>query len=87
MNPKQKNEIISERTEEDIEIVEGELLDFPDETRIEKRKPTDVKVQGAIGVVATIGTAAIGLFNLYKLFSGGRSGRTPIKMRRRRRNR
>ena len=87
MNPKQKNEIVSERTEEDIEIVEGELLDFSDETRIEKRKSTDVKVQGAVGVVATIGTVAIGLFNLYKLFSGGRSERTPIKMRKRRRKR
>ncbi|MCK4889453.1 MAG: hypothetical protein KAS97_05930 [Candidatus Aminicenantes bacterium] len=87
MNLTQKNRIISKKVEEDIEIVEGELIDLPEETGIEKRRSTDIKPYGTIEFAAAIGTAALGLFKLFKIFSGGRSGRTPVKMRRRRRKR
>lgn len=87
MNLIKKNRVISKQTEEDIEIVEGELIDLPEETGIEKKRSTDVKAYGTIEFATAIGTAALGLFKLFKIFSGGRSGRTPVKMRRRRRKR
>ena len=83
----QKNRIISKQTEEDIEIVEGELIDPSEETGIEKKRSTNIKAYGTIEFAAAIGTAALGLFKLFKKFSGGRTGRTPVKMRRRRRKR
>lgn len=87
MNLIQKNRIIPKQAEEDIEIVEGELIDLPEETGIEKRRSTDIKVRGTIEFAAAIGTAALGLFKLFKIFSGEKSDRTPVKMRRRRRRR
>ncbi len=87
MNLIQKNRIISEQAEEDIEVVEGELIDLPEETGIEKRRSTDIKVHKTIEFAAVIGTAALGLVKLFNIFSGGRSSGTPVKMRRRRRKR
>jgi len=87
LNLTQKNKIIPKQTEEDIEIVEGELIDLPEESGIEKKRSTGIKARGAIEFATAIGTAAMGLFKLFKVISGGRSSGTPGRMRRKRRRR
>lgn len=87
MNLIQKNRIISKQAEEDIEIVEGELIAPYEETGIEKKRTSDIKARRPVELVSVIASAALGLFKLYKIFSGIKTGDRPVKMRRRRRRR
>ncbi len=86
MNPTKKNSIVPEETGEEIEVVEGELIGT--ETSIEKKGTSGLVSRGTIEFAATIGSAALGLFKIFRMFYGkNSSGKTPAKMRRRRRRR
>ncbi len=87
MDLTKKNKIISRNDEEDIETVEGELIEVSENTGIEEKKKAEIKVYGPMEFAAGIGAAAIGLFKLFRFFSGGNSGNKPFKMRKRRRRR
>ena len=86
MNLTQKNKIIQKQAEEDIEIVEGELIDLPEKTGIEKKRSTGIKARGTIEFATMIGSAALGLFKIFRMFYGNNSSeKTSARMHRRRR--
>ena len=70
--------------EEDVEVVEGEIIGT--ETALEKHGRSALVSRGTVEVAAVIGSAALGLLKIFKIFSGFRSsGKTPAGLRRRRR--
>ncbi|MEN8223165.1 MAG: hypothetical protein ABFR36_07885 [Acidobacteriota bacterium] len=85
MNLTKKNKIIHKQADETIETVEGELIDTPENVSIENRRVKIDKIHRPAEIVTAIGTAAVGLFKLYKMFSGTRVDNRPGKMRKRRR--
>ena len=86
MNLTKRNNIVPEDTGEEIEVVEGELIGTETETSIEKPGTSALIQRGTIEFVAAFGSAAIGLFKIFRMFyEKNSSGKTPAKMRRRRR--
>jgi len=88
LKPTKKSSLSPENSGEDVEVVEGELMEAGPGTAVETAgtaKPVPVK---PVEIVAAIGTAAVGMYRIFKMISGrNRFPETPRGMQRRRRRR
>jgi hypothetical protein len=80
-----RSRVIPGPDHEEIEIVEGELIEST--TPLTKKDPGAVikKIPEKIDLVATIGTIAIGLLKLFRNFSTGERNEPHDRSRKRRR--
>ncbi len=86
MIPKQiSNKITTDN--DDVEIVEGELIDEKRGDIRENSNRIQSKITNKIEILASVTTAAISFFKILKFFSAGMGKELPEKRRRRKRKR
>ena len=86
MNQIKKSSKVPVDTEEEIEVVEGELIGTG--TAVEKTGTSSLVSRGTFEFATVIGSAALGLFKIFRMFYGNNSsGKASTRMHRRRRRR